>query len=278
MDITACLAQWRANPSPMVVARVTEAKGSTPREAGVFMLVGEHALAGTVGGGALEYACVERARAMLGSNTSSARMRFVLGGGNTSQCCGGIAHVSLQKLTPKLAVTLEHDMARARAARPVLCLFGAGHVGRALAHVLALLPLNLIWVDPRAQEFGQPPAGVDVRVTSDWSAVMESLPAGSGVLVLTPDHVLDALITEAALCNDNLVYVGLIGSATKRRRFEHAFRATGVAEGRIQALVCPIGERGIKDKRPEVIAALVAAEVVERLLHPSGGGGESGGC
>jgi xanthine dehydrogenase accessory factor len=151
-------------------------------------------------------------------------------------------------------------------------------VGRALAHVLALLPLNLIWVDPRAQEFGQPPAGVDVRVTSDWSAVMESLPAGSGVLVLTPDHVLDALITEAALCNDNLVYVGLIGSATKRRRFEHAFRATGVAEGRIQALVCPIGERGIKDKRPEVIAALVAAEVVERLLHPSGGGGESGGC
>lgn len=267
MDLATCLAQWRANPWPMVVARVTEAKGSTPREAGVFMLVGEQVLAGTVGGGALEYACVDRARAMLGSDTRSERMRFVLGGGNTSQCCGGIAHVSLHKLTATLADQLEQDMLRSRAARPVLCLFGAGHVGRALAHVLALLPLNLIWVDPREQEFGQPPVGVDVRVTSAWNIVLEGLPAGSGVLVLTPDHVLDALITEAALCNDNLVYVGLIGSATKRRRFEQSFRAIGVAEARIQALVCPIGGRGIKDKRPEVIAALVAAEVVERLLH-----------
>lgn len=66
-----------------------------------------------------------------------------------------------------------------------------------------------------------------------------------------------------------------VRSATKRRCFERAFRATGVAEARIQALVCPIGERGIKDKRREVIAALVVVEVVERLLHPSGRGGES---
>ncbi len=266
------LRQWQQAPQPLVVARVTLTRGSTPREEGAFMLVGQAVVAGTVGGGALELACEQHAHAMLLSGEALREQQIVLGGANVSQCCGGRVAVRLEVLTPTLCAELEHQLARHHAERPVLFLFGAGHVGRALAHALAPLPLRLVWVDPRAHEFGPVPAGVEVRVTSAWEDVLATAPPGAGVLVLTPSHTLDALIVEAALMRPGLAYVGLIGSQTKRLRFEKSLAAVGVSPEQLAALVCPIGERGIRDKRPEVIAALVAAEVVEKLIHATAHG------
>lgn len=263
------LQQWRQAPQPLVVARVTLTRGSTPREEGAFMLVGQHVLAGTVGGGALELACEEHAHAMLHSGEALREQQIVLGGNNVSQCCGGRVAVRLEVLTQPLCAQLEQQLAGQLAARPSLFMFGAGHVGRALAHALAPLPLHLVWIDPRAHEFGPVPNGVDVRVTSAWEAVLATAPPGAGVLVLTPSHTLDALIVEAALQHPGLAYVGLIGSQTKRLRFEKSLRELGMTPEQLAALVCPIGDRGVRDKRPEVIAALVAAEVVEKLLHPA---------
>ncbi|MFT8418186.1 MAG: xanthine dehydrogenase accessory protein XdhC [Acetobacter sp.] len=265
----ALLGQWRQAPQPLVVARVTLTRGSTPREEGAFMLVGQGVVAGTVGGGALELACEEHARAMLHSGEVVREQQIVLGGANVSQCCGGRVAVRLEMLTPPLCTQLEAQLARECAGRPSLFLFGAGHVGRALAHALAPLPLRLVWVDPRAHEFGTVPNGVEVHVTSAWEDVLATAPYGAGVLVLTPSHTLDALIVEVALQQPGLAYVGLIGSRTKRARFEKSLAEVGVLPEQLARLVCPIGERGVRDKRPEVIAALVAAEVVEKLLHPA---------
>ena len=80
---------------------------------------------------------------------------------------------------------------------------------------------------------------------------------------MTHSHALDSLITAAALEHGDFTYVGLIGSRTKRRRFERAFRDIGIPHSRIRTLVCPIGDRGVRDKRPEIIAALTAAEIIE---------------
>ena len=63
----------------------------------------------------------------------------------------------------------------------------------------------------------------------------------------------------AALC---FAYVGLIGSATKRERFERWFRARGNDPRRTETLTCPIGAGLGRDKRPSVIAAMVAAELL----------------
>ena len=259
---------WRQALLPLVVARVTLTRGSTPREEGAFMLVGQAVVAGTVGGGALELACEEHARAMLHSGEAVREQQIVLGGTNVSQCCGGRVAVRLELLTAPLCAQLEQQLAQQNAQRPTLFLFGAGHVGRALAHALAPLPLRLVWVDPRAHEFGSVPDGVEARVTSAWQEVLATAPMGAGVLVLTPSHTLDALIVEAALQQPGLVYVGLIGSRTKRMRFEKSLSEVGILPEQLAALVCPIGDRGVRDKHPEVIAALVAAEVVEKLLHP----------
>ncbi|GAA4483669.1 xanthine dehydrogenase accessory protein XdhC [Gluconacetobacter asukensis] len=261
----------RARATGSAVARVTlvQARGSTPREAGAFMLVTAGALAGTIGGGRLEWDCVQDARALLASGGASVD-RVIALGPEIGQCCGGAVTARIERLDDASMDALLCAEARARQDRPALLLFGAGHVGRALARTLALLPLRLIWIDARAEEFGDDvPDGVEVRISVDWEGAIASAPAGAGTLVLTQSHALDALIVAAALERGDFRYVGLIGSKTKRRRFEAGFRDLGIAEDRIATLVCPIGDRGIRDKRPEIIAALVAAEIVERLLHPA---------
>ncbi|GAA4504515.1 xanthine dehydrogenase accessory protein XdhC [Gluconacetobacter tumulicola] len=265
-DIVSALAEWRRAGWPVVRVSIRAAMGSTPREAGSFMLVAPDALVGTIGGGRLEWDCVARARALLAGTGEAGELEIPLGP-ELGQCCGGRVRVRIERADEALLDSIVGETERARAGQPHLLLFGAGHVGRALARALAPLPVRLFWIDPRAEEFGSVPEGVAVRMTEDWESVLGAAPAGSGILVLTPSHRLDALIVGAALERGDFRYVGLIGSKTKRRGFEAGFRAVGLGADRIATLVCPIGDRGIRDKRPEIIAALVAAEIVERLLH-----------
>ncbi|GBQ84265.1 xanthine dehydrogenase XdhC [Gluconacetobacter johannae DSM 13595] len=230
------------------------------------MLVTPGTQAGTIGGGRLEWECVADARMLLATGGPAVERDIVLGP-DMGQCCGGAVRVRIERADPAVFDTLAHEVAAVRAAWPPLLLFGAGHVGRALARALAPLPLRLVWIDPRGEEFGVVPDGVEARITADWEGAIAAAPPGAGVLVLTPSHALDALIVAAALERGDFRYVGLIGSKTKRRRFESGFRTLGLSEERIATLVCPVGDRGIRDKRPEIIAALVAAEIVETLLQ-----------
>ena len=99
----------------------------------------------------------------------------------------------------------------------------------------------------------------------DPAAAVAAAPSGAFVLVMTHDHALDLAVTAAALRRADLPFVGLIGSATKRARFERRFREIGLGPARIAALACPIGLPGIAGKEPAVIAASVAAQLlVER--------------
>ncbi len=79
---------------------------------------------------------------------------------------------------------------------------------------------------------------------------------------MTHSHALDSLICASLLEANTFAYLGLIGSETKRARFLSAFRTMGLAEAALARLVCPIGGTAVRDKRPAVIAALVAAELI----------------
>ncbi|GBQ37558.1 xanthine dehydrogenase accessory protein XdhC [Gluconacetobacter azotocaptans] len=265
-EIISAMRHWLADGQPVAHVRILSTRGSTPREEGAFMLVTPSAQAGTIGGGRLEWDCVADARMLLATDGPAVERDIVLGP-DMGQCCGGAVRVRIERADPPLFDMLTREIAAVRAAWPPLLLFGAGHVGRALARALAPLPLRLVWIDPRCEEFGVVPDGVEARITADWEGAIAAAPPDAGVLVLTPSHALDALIVGAALERGDFRYVGLIGSKTKRRRFESGFRALGLPEERIATLVCPVGDRGIRDKRPEIIAALVAAEIVETLLQ-----------
>jgi len=149
------------------------------------------------------------------------------------------------------------------APRAHLVLFGAGHVGAAIVRALAHLPCNVTWVDERDDMFPTSvPANVTVEATDLPEACVNDAPAGASYLVMTHSHALDQRLTEAIMARSDVGWFGLIGSKTKRRQFEHRLRARGVQEERIDAMVCPIGIEGIKNKAPAVIAASVAAQLL----------------
>ena len=88
------------------------------------------------------------------------------------------------------------------------------------------------------------------------------MPAGSYFLIMTHSHALDFEICDQILRRDDAAYCGLIGSLSKRRRFEHLLRKQGLAAARLQNLTCPIGIDSIAGKRPVEIAISVAAELL----------------
>ncbi len=260
--LSARLADWLARGHGVVLVTVAQARGSTPREAGAAMLVTLESTAGTVGGGRLEWIATDHARRLLAEGLPDTTLDLPLGPA-TGQCCGGHVVLRLERAdSTALAIVTERERATA-AARPPLLLFGAGHVGKAMATAMAPLPLRLLWLDGRAQEFPDTiPPGVERIVTDHPLDHVTAAPSGAGFLVLTHSHALDFEIVEAALRRGDAAYVGLIGSATKRARFERWFRARGRDTGALPRLTCPIGAALTGDKRPEVIAALAAAELL----------------
>jgi xanthine dehydrogenase accessory factor len=142
-------------------------------------------------------------------------------------------------------------------------LFGAGHVGRALALALAPLPFAVRWIDPRRDAFPtHTPANVTLIHAPEPTAELASAPDSALVVVITHSHALDLEIVAEALRVERFGYVGLIGSATKRARFLSQMRAAGLTEVQLARLVCPIGIAGLESKDPAVIAASTATQLL----------------
>lgn len=249
---------------PAVLVTVAEATGSTPRAAGARMLVTADGIAGSIGGGRLEWEAAGRARAMIAGAEAAAAMTLPLGPA-LGQCCGGHVVLALRRADAGALDALRAAERDEAARRPAVLVLGAGHVGTALVRALAPLPVAVTWSDTRP---GQLPADAGVATDSgDPVELVRAAPPGAAAVVMTHSHALDYAITEAALARRDLAYVGLIGSRTKRRRFERWFGARGGDARALGALVCPIGDAGVADKRPAVIAALTAAELVRCLLR-----------
>ena len=148
-------------------------------------------------------------------------------------------------------------------ARPRLVIFGAGHVGQAVARAFAPLPFHLDWLASR--EDLRPEAGgtqATILDEDELEACVAAAPAGTLIAIFTHSHDLDYRLTRAALAKGDFGYLGLIGSATKRARFERRLREDGVADVDLARLVCPIGIATLKSKAPAVIAVSLAAELL----------------
>lgn len=248
-DWIEALARLKARREAAVLVTVVTATGSTPREAGCKMVVTPDRLHGTIGGGRLEFRALEIARALLADPAAGPTLREFPLGPALGQCCGGAASLLFEPILPP---GLE------------IALFGAGHVGRALAHVLGTLPARVIWIDPRSHEFpATVPANVEVRVSGLPVHEIDTLPAGCQVLVMTHSHQLDLDLVDAALRRVDFAAVGLIGSLTKRARFVKRLGLRGHGPDAIRRLVCPIGIAGAGGKHPAEIAIAVAAQILQ---------------
>jgi xanthine dehydrogenase accessory factor len=224
------------------------------------MFVSEDARHGTIGGGRLEHGAIGAARALLARGDLAETLDIPLGP-EIWQCCGGRVEIALSRMSTQDKRAALDRAAEATASRPMVQIHGAGHVGRALADLLQHLPMRCVVIDGRASELALCTALVETRLTPLPEIEISSAPPGSAFVVLTHDHALDFICTAAALQRTDARYVGLIGSATKRARFQR-FAKQQCDSLDTQALICPIGAQGSQDKRPEVIAAFVAAEVL----------------
>jgi xanthine dehydrogenase accessory factor len=143
-----------------------------------------------------------------------------------------------------------------------IAVFGAGHVGTAVVKSLSNLDCNIRWVDSRRDIFRQTPRNVRPVESSEPALEVTAMPSGSCYLVMTHSHALDYAICERILIRQDAAYCGLIGSVSKRRRFEKRYRAQGLPDAVIESLVCPIGVAGIQGKKPAEIAVAAAADVL----------------
>lgn len=244
----------------IAVGVIVESKGSSPRDSGAILLIYPGGTLGTIGGGTVEYQVIERAQGLLEAGGLPEELSFPLGP-DLDQCCGG--HISVQL---GLAAPTGDQIwpggptfPRQDAKRPVI-LYGAGHVGQAVLRALTPLPFQVTLVDARP---AMPKSDAGTIVTPLPEAVAQE--AGPEVfhVVLTHSHALDLEIVSEILAKP-FEFCGLIGSETKRALFERRLNERGFTPETIAKLTCPIGLSMLKDKRPEVIAASVAVQLLLR--------------
>ncbi|RVA43534.1 xanthine dehydrogenase accessory protein XdhC [Mesorhizobium sp. M7A.F.Ca.US.001.01.1.1] len=267
------LKAFLASAGRVALVEVAGTKGSTPREKGAFMLVSPTAIFGTIGGGQLEYMTIDKARQMLGKE---ARIEVdevcaTLGvplGPEIGQCCGGRVEVLIRLVDAALAGDLVAAAEAEEAHLPYVYIFGGGHVGQALASAIALLPVHGIVIETRAEALEGMPETIETRLTAMPEAMVRNAPAGAAFAILTHDHALDFLIVAEALKRGDTAYVGMIGSKTKKATFRTWFlKSADGSQVEFARLVSPIGGDTVKDKRPQVIAALAAAEIMTALVN-----------
>jgi xanthine dehydrogenase accessory factor len=248
MSWISALADLQQQGEACVLVTIIEERGSTPRNAGSKMVVTAERIFETIGGGHLEYKAMQMAREMLASRSQDTRLeRFSLGA-SLGQCCGGAT------------VLLFEPMGQPQAQ---IAVFGAGHVGRALVPLLASLPCKVRWIDSRENEFPEHiPANVQKIVNDEVVDEVENMPPGSYYIVMTHNHQLDLELTAAILKRGDFAYYGLIGSKTKRVKFEHRLRERGFADTLMARMRCPMGLAEVKGKFPVEIAVSIAGEVI----------------
>lgn len=234
---------------PCVTVSVVRVQGSAPRDVGTQMRVFADGQDGTIGGGALEWDAAKVARQMLVDGTV-ALQKVVPLGPDLGQCCGG-------------TVTLDFTSAAQtdRFTEAPLWIWGAGHVGQAIAQVMApFRDRQITVVDTTTARMPALPDGVDPLVAADLLLVVGRAPANADHLILTYSHDIDLALCDALL-RRTFGSVGLIGSATKWARFQRRLHAIGHAQERVARIACPIGDPTL-GKHPQAIALGVATAMV----------------
>ncbi len=326
----------------IVLVTVIDTKGSTPREPGTKMIVSEQQIEGSIGGGNLEYQCIEIARLRLLSDTKCTwrrkTQRFPLGA-SLGQCCGGVVSIFFELLNSSDSVwieklrtyagnnirsvvitSLDNDLSEKKIISELtlsfdenegdfftrdctqvlnrllnqassnesqilklsntsqqesfhaevivpndfhIMIFGAGHVGKALVNVLSGLECSVTWVDNRDAQFPESvPQNTITQLEGDPEDAVDCAPRKTYYIVMTHCHGLDLRICERILNRTDISYCGLIGSTSKRQKFERRLLNKGYCAEMLNNLTCPIGINGISSKIPGEIAIAISAEIL----------------
>ncbi|MGJ8544726.1 MAG: xanthine dehydrogenase accessory protein XdhC [Sulfitobacter sp.] len=246
-----------------IYVQITATRGSAPRDAGTVMKVTQGGFEGTIGGGALEFQAIAKAREMLRSGEAQHSQTIPLGP-RLGQCCGGAVSLrfSREASPPDALSQVVHPMCTLRAPM-ALWIWGAGHVGRAVvAQAAPTRAFDITWIDSAPDRFpADAPEDVTLLPAAEMPRAAALAPRDAHHLILTYSHEIDLALCAALLAR-GFASCGLIGSATKKGRFAKRLAQMGLDMGPI---TCPIGDRSL-GKHPAMIAAGTIRAL--RARHP----------
>lgn len=248
------LNELQQSGEPLVLITVLATAGSTPRDAATKMVVTASEQWDTIGGGNLEFQAVARAREFLAGGAARTEVEQFELGASRGQCCGGATQLLYEVLVNT---------------RQPLAVFGAGHVAQRLLPILAPLDVQLTLIDSRSDWLADAPPNVSTDCLANPVDAIADLPEHSWVLILTHNHQLDFDLVQAALKRPDLGYIGVIGSATKAKRFRQRLAHRGWSDADIERMICPVGVLDIPGKRPAEVAVSIAGQLIQQLHHQS---------
>lgn len=241
------LLEFKNRKKPVALVTVTKILGSAPCKAASKMIVTpQKEIFGTIGGGKLEFQVIDEAVRAIREN-KILECSYTLGP-EFEQCCGGKVELIIEPMNQS----------------PELYIFGAGHIGVAICQVLKDTPFAITLLDTR-ENWGDT---IQIDATVNYSAVpfdlyKQTVNWGPNcyVVVLTHDHKLDFEITALAL-HEKTKYIGLIGSKTKKNKFNNLLiHELNFAAG-ISPVHCPIG-LDLGGNSPKEIAISIGSELLK---------------
>lgn len=206
-------------------------------------------ISGTVGGGPLEYAVIGKALEMLKEGSGPALHKAVLREAESAgeAACGGEAVILMEPLGREAEVVV----------------FGAGHVGKALARAAAGAGFRVTVWDER-EEYANPealPWGKVVACPLEEAYERGIVLHGSSyAVVVTRGHALDASVVRS-LEGRPLAYLGLIGSRRKIEAVRENLLRQGVSQSHLDRVFQPVG-LPIGAETPEEIAVSILSEII----------------
>ena len=232
-----------------VIITLLGAVGSTPRASGTKMVVSEHNIYATIGGGHLEFKAIKHARQLITQGETCQQVENFQLGASLGQCCGGQVLVLFE-------VFASDNMH--------LDIYGAGHVAQALIPMLGQLPIRVRWIDSRADLFPE-------HIPSNVKKVVDEAPVdqvnnavkNTASLILTHNHQLDFSLTQAIIKRADSLWLGVIGSETKAKKFQYRLSQRGFTDAQVQTMVCPVGLKEVSGKLPMEVAISIAGQLVE---------------
>lgn len=241
------LQDFKRKKQPVALVTVSKILGSAPCKVASKMIVTKQKeIFGTIGGGKLEFQVIDEAIIAIKENKIK-ELSYTLGP-EFEQCCGGKVELIIEPMNQS----------------PELYLFGAGHIGVALCQILKDTPFNITLLDIRKN--WRATFEIDKNITYNdiaFDLYKQTINWGPNcyIAVMTHDHKLDFEIIALALHSETK-YIGLIGSKTKKNKFNNLLKKELNFEAGISPVHCPIG-LDIGGSTPKEIAISIAAELLK---------------
>jgi len=247
----------------IIKAKLISTQGSVPRNSGTFMLITSKYLFGSIGGGQLEYSIIQKAKKILNEREmTNIEIINVPLGPSIGQCCGGFAQVEITKYDNGIQSLKNEKFINNNIDN--LYIFGAGHVGQELSSKSVDLDFNVHLIDSRNEylKIQNEKKIIPIFTKFPWMLI-KSLPKKSYYIVLTHSHDYDFKIINEILNLNTFQFIGLIGSKTKRKKFNNRLVKLGYNQYLINKIECPIGLKNISSKKPGEIAISIIARLLE---------------